>query len=55
VRFVPETPLRTRIELEHHGLEAYGEGAEAARKLYDGDGAWTHVLACFAKAIADQT
>jgi uncharacterized protein YndB with AHSA1/START domain len=55
VRFVPETPVRTRIELEHRGLEAYGEGAEAAHKLYNGDGAWTHVLDCFAKAIADQT
>jgi uncharacterized protein YndB with AHSA1/START domain/quinol monooxygenase YgiN len=51
VRFVPETPARTRVELEHRGLEAYGEGAQDAQKLYDGEGAWTYVLAQYAKAF----
>jgi uncharacterized protein YndB with AHSA1/START domain len=55
VRFVAETPERTRIELEHRGLEAYGENAETAHKLYDGEGAWTRVLGCYATAIAAQT
>jgi len=49
VRFIAETPQRTRVELEHRNLEAYGEQAEAARERYEGDGAWTYVLACFAK------
>jgi len=52
VRFVPETPQRTRIELEHRNLETYGDGAEAARTLYEGDGAWTYVMGCLAKALA---
>jgi uncharacterized protein YndB with AHSA1/START domain len=55
VRFVPETPARTRIELEHRGLEVYGADAETAYKTYDGEGAWTHVLGCLANAIAAQT
>jgi uncharacterized protein YndB with AHSA1/START domain len=49
VRFIPESTTRTRIELEHRKLEVYGEQAENRRELYEGDGAWTHVLACYAK------
>jgi uncharacterized protein YndB with AHSA1/START domain/quinol monooxygenase YgiN len=52
VRFIPESAQRTRIELEHRNLEAYGEGAEAARTLYEGDGAWTYVIGCLAKRLA---
>jgi uncharacterized protein YndB with AHSA1/START domain len=51
VRFVPESPARTRIELEHRNLEVYGADAETARDTYEGDGAWTYVLAAYAKAL----
>lgn len=45
VRFVPETPHRTRVELEHRCLERYGDKADAMRALFDSPGAWVAVLA----------
>jgi uncharacterized protein YndB with AHSA1/START domain len=55
VRFIPETPDRTRIELEHRGFEIYGEGGGEAVKLYEGDGAWTLVLGCYEKHMGSGT
>jgi uncharacterized protein YndB with AHSA1/START domain len=52
IRFIPESPERTRIELEHRGLEAYGDRAEAQVRQYEDEGAWTYILACYAKAVA---
>lgn len=51
VRFIEESPTRTRIELEHRGLEAYGERAEEMRAMYDGENAWTFVLSRYAAAF----
>jgi uncharacterized protein YndB with AHSA1/START domain len=55
VRFIPESPERTRIELEHRGLEAYAQRAEEMRERYEGDGAWTYILQRFAKGIGSAT
>ena len=51
VTFADEAPGHTRVVLEHRGLEAHGERAEESRALYEGDGAWTAVLARFAAAF----
>jgi uncharacterized protein YndB with AHSA1/START domain len=45
VRFVAESPRRTRVELEHRGLEHYGDKAETMRNIFDSDDAWAGTLA----------
>jgi uncharacterized protein YndB with AHSA1/START domain len=40
VRFVAETPTRTRIELEHRNLENHGPGWESMRDDLGADDAW---------------
>jgi uncharacterized protein YndB with AHSA1/START domain len=51
VRFVSEAPDRTRVELEHRGLDAYGERAAEMRKTFDGPNAWRGILEAFAETV----
>jgi uncharacterized protein YndB with AHSA1/START domain len=48
VRFVAETPTRTRVELEHRNLDRHGPGWEAVRKGVDGDAGWPLYMARYA-------
>jgi len=52
VRFVDEGAGRTRVLLEHRGLEAYAAQAQAMRELFDSPGAWTATLAAYAERAA---
>ena len=52
VRFTPDADGGTRVDLEHRGLERFGEKAEAMHRLFDGEGAWMGTLGEYAK-IAD--
>jgi uncharacterized protein YndB with AHSA1/START domain len=52
VRFVAESPQRTRVELEHRHLERHGENWEAARASLGGEGGWGFCLQRFAERIA---
>lgn len=49
VRFIPEGPNKTRVELEHRGLEAYGDDAEKMRQLFERPEAWQLSLERFAQ------
>jgi len=51
VRFVQEAPERTRVLLEHRGLEAFGADAAAMRTTFDEPGAWTGTLAAYAAGV----
>jgi uncharacterized protein YndB with AHSA1/START domain len=52
VHFVEEAPGRTRLELEHRDLEAFGEQAEHMRQVFDAPDAWNTTLERFAAAAA---
>jgi hypothetical protein len=51
IRFSPTEDGRTQVELEHRGLEAYGERAEAMRQLFETPEAWGTTLRLFAEAL----
>jgi uncharacterized protein YndB with AHSA1/START domain len=50
IRFTAEGPETTLVELEHSKLERHGEGYEQLRAIFDGPGAWSEILAQYAKA-----
>ena len=52
VNFVPEGPERTRVELEHRSLDAYGDLAAAMGEQFDSPGGWRGLLEAFAQAAA---
>jgi uncharacterized protein YndB with AHSA1/START domain len=52
VRFVAESPERTRVELEHRNLDRHGDGWEAARDGVGGDQGWPLYLERFAEQVA---
>ena len=53
IRFTPDGPTRTLVELEHSKLERHGEGYEQLREMLDGPGAWASILELFAKKVAE--
>ena len=52
IRFFAEGAGKTRVELEHRGLERHGAGWEQIRTGVDSPGGWNAVLEQFAKAVA---
>jgi uncharacterized protein YndB with AHSA1/START domain len=52
VRFVAETPERTRVELEHRNLDRHGEGWQGIGEGVGGDGGWPLYLQRFAELLA---
>jgi uncharacterized protein YndB with AHSA1/START domain len=52
VRFIAETPQRTRVELEHRKLERHGEGWEGVRDGVSGDQGWPLYLKRYVDLMA---
>jgi len=48
VRFVPESPDRTRVELEHRHLDRHGPGWQSVAEGVGGDEGWPLYLARYA-------
>jgi uncharacterized protein YndB with AHSA1/START domain len=53
VRFISETPERTRVELEHRNLDRHGDGWESERDGVGGEGGWPLYLQRFAELLKD--
>jgi uncharacterized protein YndB with AHSA1/START domain len=52
VRFIAETPERTRIELEHRNLDRHGPGWEGVRDGVSDQGGWPLYLDRYAEVVA---
>jgi uncharacterized protein YndB with AHSA1/START domain len=53
VTFVATDGDRTRVELEHRGLETYGDQADQMRGIFESEGGWGSLLQRFATAASD--
>jgi hypothetical protein len=49
IRFIMETPDRTRVELEHRCFERHGETGDRLRTELEKPEAWTYVLGEYGK------
>ena len=52
IRFVAESPDRTRLELEHRNIERHGPGWEGVRDGVADDAGWTLYLDRYAQLLA---
>ena len=52
VRFIAESPSRTRVELEHRNLDRHGDGWEAMRDAVGAPDGWGDGLQRFAERMA---
>ena len=51
VRFIPEGPASTRVELEHRGFAVHGDRGAGMRSAVGSDGGWAGLLRTYAEAV----
>ncbi len=54
VRFLPEAPDRTRVELEHRNLDRHGAGWESMRRGVESENGWPLYLQRFADTFEER-
>jgi len=53
IRFIAESSQRTRVELEHRGLERHGDGWRGLAGAVEGDQGWPLYLRRFSEALLE--
>lgn len=53
VRFTATGDGATRVDLEHRGLDAYGEGAAQIREVFESPGGWPLLLDRFVETMGE--
>ncbi len=53
VRFIAESPERTRVELEHRNLDRHGDGWEGLRDGVRGGDGWPLYLSRYRDVVAE--
>jgi hypothetical protein len=53
VRFIAETPQRTRVELEHRHIDRHGPGWQAVSEGVDGEAGWPLYLHRYAVLLSE--
>lgn len=51
ISFTAEGEATTRVDLEHRGLDRYGDRIDETRGVYDAPNGWTGILTGFAESI----
>jgi uncharacterized protein YndB with AHSA1/START domain len=54
VRFVAESPDRTRVELEHRNLDRHGDGWEDLRDAIGSEGGWPLYLQRYVEVVNEE-
>lgn len=49
VTFTPESPTRTRVELEHRDLQNYGDDCQKLKETFESPGGWTGLMERYAE------
>jgi len=52
IRFIAESPLRTRVQLEHRNLDRHGPGWESMRDAVGHPNGWPGGLELFAQHLS---
>ena len=52
IRFIPDGPNATRVELEHRRLDLYGARRDEMRAIFDTGGNWGRLLESFARVAS---
>lgn len=51
IRFTPEGPNTTRVDLDHRNLDRFGAKAAETRASLDSDGGWIGLLKAYAETV----